>query len=306
MRKLAGLLAILFLLPVLVGWPSSSLGGGGTGGGTGGGGGGSACSAPNDFVNGSPAAAHLYFYSDSSWASAGDPDDEANGTDLTLSASTNLTEAGDISSADLPTGSFGSAVAIDLDGSTENAYAVPGSANWSVNANNGDHTAAFWVKASSLSTTDDLFAYAHGSSDDGWVAIASDGHVQYATADDSVHLNSGTGVITANNWHFVTVVTDNDGAANGNDSRTIYVDGVAVAGPTNDIDNAAATPNGAYVLGFKPAGVTYKIHGLTLFHSALTQSEVQELGCCGINGDANPSQREDIIGGSGGTTCAGF
>lgn len=300
---LAGLLA---LLPFIGGWPSNMAGGTGGGTGGGGGGGGSACSAPNDFINGTPAAAHLYFYSDSSWASAGDPDDEANGTDLALANSTNLTEAGDISSADLPTGSFGSAVAVDLDGSTENAYAVAGSANWSVNANNGDHTAAFWVKASSLSTTDDLLAYAHGSADDGWVSIASDGHVQYATADDSAHLNSGTGVVTANNWHFVTVVTDNDGAANGNDARTIYVDGVAVAGPTNNIDNAAATPSGAFVLGFKPAGVTYKIHGFTLFHSALTQAEVQELGCCGINGDANPSLREGIIGGSGGTTCAGF
>lgn len=304
--RAALLLALLALIPALGGWPATTLGGGGTGGGTVGGGGGSVCSAPNDFVNGSPAAAHLYFYSDSSWATGGAPDDEANGTDVALTSSTGLTEAGDLSSADVPAGTFGAGVAIDLDGTSESAYVGGSTSGWSVAANNGDHTAAFWVKLGALSTTDDLLSYANGSSDDGWVATGSDGHVQYATADDTAHLNSGTGALTSGDWRFVAVVTDNDGSANGSDARTIYVDGEIVAGPTNNIDNAALTPSGIYFLGFKPAGVTYKVHGFTLFHSALTQAEIRELGCCGINGDANPTQREGIIGGAGGSTCAAF
>lgn len=272
----------------------------------GGGGGGASCSSPADFINGSPAAAHLYFFTDTSWTAGGVPDDEASGTDIALSGSTGLTEAGDLSSADLPAGTFGSGTAVDLDGTSEAAYTNAAPTGWAVSANNGDHTAVFWVKLGALSTTDDLFAYAHGASDDGWVATASDGHIQYATPDDSSHLDSGSGALTASAWRMVAVVTDNDGSANGSDSRTIYVDGEIVAGPTADIDNAAQTPSSGYLNGFKPAGVTYKVHQLALFHSALTQTQIREIGCCGMNGETNPTDREGIIGGSGGSTCSGF
>ena len=300
-RRLVKILPLLLVLPLLVGWPSVNIGMGSSAGG-GGGGGGSSCTSPDNFLS-SPAAAHLYFWQDGSWAVSGDPDDEASGTDQALETSSGLTEAGDLSSADLPAGTPGSHVAVDMDGSTETAYTAANTVGFIVGSDFGDYTVCEWVKLSELDAgTDHLTFWSYGQADDGWLGFLTDGTVT-ANSPGASALTTSSGAVSTGGWRHVCVV--GDGAGLGDATRRIYVDGTQVAtdvaATLNLYYNGTVTDN----QGINAVHASLN-HQFAIWHSALTTTQIQELGCCGINGEADPSQREGIIGGAGGSTCSGF
>lgn len=301
--KRALLALILAAAPILLGgWPSTSIGGGGTGGGTGGGGS-SACASPPDFLNGSPAAAHLYFWNDTSWAAAGDPDDEASGTDRALETSSGLTEADDLSSADLPAGTPSFYTAVDMDGSSETAHTAANTVGFITAVDFGDYTACVWVKNSELDAgTDHITFWSYGQSDDGWIGFQTDGTVN-ANSPGASTLSSSAGTISTGAWRHVCLVADggNDGTA----LRRIYVDGTQVAADSGAVLNLYFNGTVTANMGIDAVHAS-KNHAFAIWHSALSATQVQQLGCCGVNGEADPTAREAIIGGPGGSTCSGF
>lgn len=260
-----------------------------TGGGAGGGG--TACLSPTNFA---ASAAHLYFWQDNSWTAAGDPDDEGGGTDQALEVSANLTDSGDLSSSDLPAGTpTGSTYyALDLNGTDETAKTDLNEPGFMVAANYGDSTLAFWVKEPTLGGSADFWTNHGTTDDDGWVYIASDGHISFGTPYNASGLESAAGDITASAWHHIAVVDDGDGA--GNSTKRIYVDGALVAGPTSDlslIDSGGVSP-----MGFNASDPAL-VHAAGIWHSALSAAEVKTMACCGINGDVGDlSARETLTG----------
>jgi hypothetical protein len=253
-------------------------------------GGGGACSTPTDF---SATAVHLYFWQDSSWTTAGDPDDEAGATPLEDSA--NLTEA-DLTTADLPAGTptASTYVAVDMDGSTEEAHTITATEGFIVASDFGDYTSCAWVKLSEFDAgVDHITFYSHGQSDDGWIGYNSDGSVQ-ANSPGASALTSTAGDVSTGSWHHVCLTSDGDGG--GTNVRRIYVNGSEVAadgGATLNLyyDGTASTPQGINAVH---ASLN---HGWGIWHSALSAADIKTMACCGLGGEVDDlSARETLTG----------
>jgi hypothetical protein len=247
--------------------------------------------------NSSPAAAHLYFWQDNSWGTPSAPDDEASGTDIILGGSTNLTVADDLSNTNVPAGtpSGSTYYGLSLNGTDESAHATGTLVNWGAGADNGDHTTMYWVKMAAVGPASDSYIGGHGASIQAYQYVQANGSVRWFTPGGS-NLDSSAGDITTNTWKLIALVADNNGSAGADDVLRIYVGGVQVASRlTGGIDNVAGTQSNNDE-GWPNSGTATEIHAAGVWHSALTEAQIREYGCCGVNGEANPTNRDALMG----------
>ncbi len=273
--------------------------------------GGSACSAPDNFIT---STAHLYFHADTDWVDDADPDDEGSGTDQALEHTSGVAE-GDLvdCAAGCAPGTPTGIVRLALTG-TEYAVTASG-VNIFKGAQFGDATACAWLNVTSVDFdgvwgVDDGGAYNYKLNIDQNDADA-DGSVMYAAFDGSGIANQSTadGLVADATWAFVCTSIDGNGGADGTQNRRIYVNGALVAGPTDtdDESDTAVTYSGLRVrVPSFGAGtdMEFEVSQFATWHSRLTDAEINEMFCCGMNGEANPTDRESISAGD--TSCSSF
>lgn len=143
------------------------------------------------------------------------------------------------------------------------------------------------------------------SDDDGWLYIDSTGYVNYGTPHQAAALETGTGEFTSGTWTHIAVATNNDGEVPGSDdARYIYINGELIVNDTDVDDVVHLDPWASKVNGFKANGVVTEVHSFMLFHSYLTEAQIREHACCGVNGEANPTSRDAIL--SGAVDCSTY
>lgn len=259
------------------------------------------CASPTNFL---AAARHTYFFKDSSWAVAGDPDDEAGGTDQALETSTDLTEGDDLVTTGLPPGSPSGAVKVILD-STEIATSA---SDLTHSSDRADYQVVKWINRNG-GTDGEIYRADNGGFDFFIIYIDGSDQVVFATALGTGPGNDTDCVGTATlpnttDWHQVLVHSNNEGTGAADDVE-IWVDGVQAANCSQVDDAFAGMPQGARFGG--GTRETYDMHELMMFGpTLLTTTEIMELCCCGADGTADPSAREAICGGAGGSSCSGF
>lgn len=259
-----------------------------------GGGGGDSCATPTNFLS-SPAAAHLYFWQDNSWAVAGDPDDEASGTDQALETSANLTDSGDLSNSNLPAGlaTGGSYIALDMDGSTETAKTNANTIGFHVSGNDGPFTVCHWTRHASAFGGGDLWSLwdnDSGFEDDAFWYYDPDGSIHTNTSGGT-GLNSTTGLTATATWQFGCFATS--GGA-GTATRAVYLDTTSVA---NDSSAFAYNRSGTTNQHGLNVSTALLIHAWGIWHSELSAADIKTMACCGINGEVtNKTARGTLLG----------
>lgn len=267
------------------------------------GGGGGTCASPDNFL---ASTAHLYFHADNSWAVAGDPDDEGSGTDQALETSTNLTEGDDLvaCTTGCPAGT-----------PTTNYRVVLTGAETAISATHifkasqfGDWTACAWVKPITTENND-----LWGSSDNGsslwmyaYALISTDGRAGFHEDPGSL-LETGASQIANGTWVLFCQRLDANGATGGTQNRSILINGALQAVPTDLDAETDMTPSEGAGLRVDSqsfdADIDFEAMDFVIFHSALSDAQINELCCCGLNGEANPTDREAVCGG---TACSTF
>jgi len=269
------------------------------------GGGPTACTSPDNFIT---SAAHLYMHVDTDWPTNTAPQDEAGTTDLTFNTGVNETDLVSCSSG-CAVGTPSTVYRLPLTGTD---YAGRASVNLFKSTQYGDSTTCGWVKITSTDF-DGIWGVREASTSNRMVlsvdldGVASDGLVRY-TAVPGGNLDTADGLVTASTWALLCQVLDANGGAGGTQNRSIYVNGVSAAGPTDVDDEVSTTVNHSGLRDEVPnsgaaADHEFEVYQFAVWHSVLTADQINELCCCGMNGEANPSDRDSLCGG---TACTAY
>lgn len=238
-------------------------------------------------------AKHVYFKSDSDWATNTIPDDECTTscTAQTLNTSTGINET-DLTTSGLPAGTGASRVMLPFtaadDQATSNVRLMQA-------ANNGDWAFCAWMRITQTNTEDLVTHTSSGNTADAFLyANTTLGIVGLFTQGNSTDLLTSLSAITVNTWSHICWSVDNDGSAGGTDVRKIYVNGVQQAndnGPDNTGGTLAST-------GFRTAGSNflYEVHEGVFMHQAITANQACQVMSCGVDDSATFATRRSTYG----------
>lgn len=249
-------------------------------------------------------ALHVYFSQDGSWATGGDPEDEcdqlgASCTTQDLEASVSVTEAGNLSSADLPAGTtLSGANAIALtEASSDQAITAT---TFLMPRDNADWTWVCWLRVTSTTgamdvyhsidsfVTDRRFIYVDMDSNEVCLVRTS------VFGNNTSNLCTTTDGMPDNVWRFVGITSDNDGAEDGTDTgRICFSDGTGELDcSATDVgpDNSGGSGFTLTTEGWRESGdADFKAYECAIFPTPLSQSALCEIMTCGLDGTGTTS-----------------
>ena len=238
-------------------------------------------------------AKHIYFNTDSDWATNTIPDDECTTscTAQALGQSTNINES-DLSTTGLPSGTASGRVMLPLNASGDAAFTT---ARIFQAADHGDWAFCMWARATN-SVFDDFGGhefvnnsiFAYGDVPNGSVGL-------YTTNESSGDLTTGTGKIAQNTWAHICWTVDNNGSLGGTDVRRIIVNGVQEA-TDNSVDDTLTAGTDSGFRNTTSTSIQYEVHEGVFLHQAITANNACQIMSCGVDDSATFATRRSTYG----------